>query len=100
MISQILSHKEHTEDSLLKEARTGESRADIDVSSINVLNLNSSSHRNASKDADTWTQTQQMAFEQALRLFPKGIDRRWDRISEQIPGKSKVSATFLAVLMQ
>lgn len=40
---------------------------------------------------DVWTQNQQTIFEWALKQFPKGTDKRWDRIAEHIPGKSKVS---------
>lgn len=40
---------------------------------------------------ESWTQNQQMIFEWALRHFPKGTDKRWDKIADQIPGKSKVS---------
>lgn len=43
------------------------------------------------KEGDTWTQNQQVIFEWALRHFPKGTDKRWDRIAEQIPGKTKVT---------
>ncbi|PVD30290.1 hypothetical protein C0Q70_09554 [Pomacea canaliculata] len=38
---------------------------------------------------ESWTQNQQMIFEWALRHFPKGTDKRWDKIADQIPGKSK-----------
>ncbi|KAK7109665.1 dnaJ homolog subfamily C member 1-like [Littorina saxatilis] len=40
-------------------------------------------------DGDTWTQNQQVIFEWALRHFPKSTDKRWDKIAEQIPGKTK-----------
>ena len=43
------------------------------------------------KEGDTWTQNQQVIFEWALRHFPKGTDKRWDKIAEQIPGKTKVT---------
>ncbi|CAG5121782.1 unnamed protein product, partial [Candidula unifasciata] len=38
---------------------------------------------------ETWTQNQQTIFEWALKQFPKGTDQRWEKIAEQIPGKSK-----------
>ncbi|XP_067649421.1 dnaJ homolog subfamily C member 1-like [Haliotis asinina] len=37
----------------------------------------------------TWTQNQQVIFEWALKHTPKGVDKRWEKIAEQIPGKSK-----------
>ncbi|XP_076468940.1 dnaJ homolog subfamily C member 1-like [Babylonia areolata] len=41
------------------------------------------------KEGESWTQNQQVIFEWALRHFPKGTDKRWDKIAEQIPGKTK-----------
>lgn len=43
------------------------------------------------KEGDSWTQNQQMVLEWALRHFPKGTDKRWDKIAEQISGKTKVT---------
>ncbi|KAL8586389.1 hypothetical protein ACOMHN_023004 [Nucella lapillus] len=41
------------------------------------------------KDGDSWTQNQQAVLEWALRHYPKGTDKRWDKIAEQISGKTK-----------
>ncbi|XP_005108283.3 dnaJ homolog subfamily C member 1 [Aplysia californica] len=41
------------------------------------------------EDAAAWTQNQQTIFEWALKQYPKGTDKRWDRVSEHIPGKTK-----------
>ncbi|XP_046337769.1 dnaJ homolog subfamily C member 1-like [Haliotis rufescens] len=37
----------------------------------------------------TWTQNQQVIFEWALKHTPKGVEKRWEKIADQIPGKSK-----------
>lgn len=42
---------------------------------------------------DTWTQEQQLKFEQALKSVSKDASNRWEKISEQVPEKSKVSST-------
>ena len=39
---------------------------------------------------DVWTQNQQMLLEARLKQYPKGTDKRWEKIAEHIPGKSKV----------
>lgn len=40
--------------------------------------------------ADVWTVEQQMALETALKLVPASIGLgRWDRIAEQVPGKTR-----------
>lgn len=36
-----------------------------------------------------WTTEEQKLLEQALITFPKDTPRRWDRISESIPNRSK-----------
>ncbi|CAG9813513.1 unnamed protein product [Phaedon cochleariae] len=36
-----------------------------------------------------WSQDQQRALEDALLKFPKGCSDRWDRIAEQVSGKTK-----------
>jgi DnaJ family protein C protein 2 len=38
-----------------------------------------------------WTATEQKLLEQALLTFPKDTPKRWDRIAESIPGRSKES---------
>ncbi|BFY96999.1 hypothetical protein BsWGS_00039 [Bradybaena similaris] len=38
---------------------------------------------------EAWTQNQQTIFEWALKQYPKGTDQRWEKIAEQIPGKTK-----------
>ncbi|TYJ18273.1 hypothetical protein E1A91_A09G112700v1 [Gossypium mustelinum] len=35
-----------------------------------------------------WTRVEDKVFEQCLVLFPEGISDRWEKIAEQIPGKS------------
>ncbi|KAL1082254.1 hypothetical protein V6Z11_D09G122500 [Gossypium hirsutum] len=35
-----------------------------------------------------WTRLEDKVFEQCLVLFPEGISDRWEKIAEQIPGKS------------
>lgn len=52
------------------------------------------------KEGDTWTQNQQVIFEWALRHFPKGTDKRWDKIAEQIPGKTKVMENEMPFISQ
>ena len=42
-------------------------------------------------ESQMWTQNQQKALEWALTQYPKGTEDRWDKIAEQIAGKSKVS---------
>nr|KAG5706140.1 hypothetical protein BaRGS_025762 [Batillaria attramentaria] len=55
-------------------------------------------------EGEMWTQNQQANFEWALRHFPKGTDKRWDKIAEQIPGKTKedciVRFKYLAELVK
>ena len=48
----------------------------------------------AASEITSWTQNQQTIFEWALKQYPKGTDKRWDKVSEHIPGKTKVR-TFL-----
>lgn len=36
-----------------------------------------------------WSQPQQRALENALLKYPKGTDLRWEKIAEDIPGKTK-----------
>ncbi|CAG0912413.1 unnamed protein product [Notodromas monacha] len=36
-----------------------------------------------------WSQIQQEALEKALKKYPKGIDERWEKISNSVPGKTK-----------
>ena len=38
----------------------------------------------------SWSAGQQKALENALKSFPKGTDRRWDRIANAVPDKTKV----------
>ena len=40
---------------------------------------------------NVWTQNQQKIFEWALSTYPKGTSERWEKIADEIPGKSKVS---------
>lgn len=42
-----------------------------------------------SQKMDDWSQVQQKCMEDALQMFPKGTEDRWDRIAEAVPGKSK-----------
>lgn len=42
-----------------------------------------------SYENDVWTQNQQKILEWALSTYPKTVKNRWERISEQIPGKTK-----------
>ena len=41
-------------------------------------------------DSDGWNKNQQTILEWALRQYPKGVEQRWEKIAEHIPGKSKV----------
>ena len=41
-------------------------------------------------DSDGWNKNQQRILEWALRQYPKGVEQRWEKIAEHIPGKSKV----------
>lgn len=44
------------------------------------------------QQASSWTQIQQKAFEAALNKYSKkAVDDRWEKISNCVPGKSKVS---------
>ncbi|CAD6185699.1 unnamed protein product [Caenorhabditis auriculariae] len=38
---------------------------------------------------EEWSQAEQKAFEQALQRIPKGVDERWERISEAVGTKTK-----------
>ncbi|XP_060066301.1 dnaJ homolog subfamily C member 1-like [Ylistrum balloti] len=40
-------------------------------------------------DADQWNKNQQTILEWNLRQYPKGTDQRWEKIAQQIPGKTK-----------
>ena len=37
-----------------------------------------------------WTQRQQKILEKAMQAFPRGLDDRWDKIADAVPGKTKV----------
>ena len=41
-------------------------------------------------DVSEWSQNQQAVLEWALKQCPKGTDQRWEKISEHVPGKTKV----------
>ncbi len=41
-----------------------------------------------------WSQEQQSLFEKALKQFTKETPNRWERISESVPGKTKVIRNF------
>ncbi|XP_052791957.1 uncharacterized protein F54F2.9-like isoform X1 [Mya arenaria] len=53
---------------------------------------------------DAWSQNQQVILEWALKQYPKGTDQRWEKIAEQIPGKTKEECVlrfkYLAVLVK
>nr|XP_054767884.1 dnaJ homolog subfamily C member 1-like isoform X1 [Lytechinus pictus]XP_054767885.1 dnaJ homolog subfamily C member 1-like isoform X2 [Lytechinus pictus] len=36
-----------------------------------------------------WTQRQQKILEKAMQVYPRGLDDRWDKIADSVPGKSK-----------
>ena len=36
-----------------------------------------------------WNQIQQKALEQAIKMFPKGTDERWERIASKVVDKNK-----------
>ena len=38
-----------------------------------------------------WTQRQQKILEKAMQVYPRGVDDRWDKIADSVPGKTKVS---------
>ena len=52
-----------------------------------------------SQDAEIWSQNQQVILEWALRQYPKGVEQRWEKIAEHIPGKNKVSGATLILLI-
>ena len=43
----------------------------------------------AAVEVDPWSQSQQKAFEGAIKQFPKGTTERWERIANKVPGKTK-----------
>ena len=45
--------------------------------------------------SDTWTQNQQKIFEWGLTQYPRGVEDRWGKIAEHIPGKSKVGVNLV-----
>ncbi|XP_069110655.1 dnaJ homolog subfamily C member 1-like isoform X1 [Argopecten irradians] len=44
---------------------------------------------NSTGDGDQWNKNQQTILEWNLRQYPKGTDQRWEKIAQQIPGKTK-----------
>lgn len=40
-------------------------------------------------DAESWSQTEQMALEMMLRQYPKGTEQRWEKIAENLSNKTK-----------
>jgi DnaJ family protein C protein 2 len=40
-------------------------------------------------DKDGWTTKQQVAFEEALKKYPAGIDARWEMVSAAVPGRTQ-----------
>ena len=52
-----------------------------------------------SQDAEIWSQNQQVILEWALRQYPKGVEQRWEKIAEHIPGKNKVSGATMILLI-
>lgn len=52
---------------------------------------NSQNNLKLTDDSDDWNKNQQTILEWALRQYPKGTDQRWEKISQHLPGKSKVS---------
>jgi len=40
-------------------------------------------------EAIDWTQNQQTIFEWALKTYPRTVEKRWDKVAEHIPGKSR-----------
>ena len=62
-------------------------------------NTQNAAANNTKDPADSWTQRDQKLLEQALARYPKGASERWEKVSEYIPGKSKVSTkSYLVVL--
>ncbi|XP_033103272.1 dnaJ homolog subfamily C member 1-like [Anneissia japonica] len=53
---------------------------DIKADSNKAVNVN---------DEEVWTQAQQKVFEKALAMFPKGTSDRFNKVAEQVPGKSR-----------
>ena len=51
-----------------------------------------------------WNQIQQKALEQAIKMFPKGTDERWERIASKVVDKSKeeciIRFKFLAEMVK
>ena len=75
----------------------GQITDDVELSQRDEYELKSTQGHSTNSDTsfDIWTQREQKLLEQALAKYPKGASERWDKISEYIPGKSKVSPTSI-----
>jgi len=63
--------------------------AETTTSSQSSSQSSSTVKEDVSVDEGGWSQNQQKIFEWALAQYPKGTAERWDKIAENIPGKTK-----------
>ena len=47
---------------------------------------------------EKWPLPSQRALEKALKMYPKGSDQRWDKISNCVPDKTKVIMNLTKIL--
>ncbi|XP_023213526.1 dnaJ homolog subfamily C member 1-like [Centruroides sculpturatus] len=55
----------------------------------NAKESTNATKQSCDKEIDNWTQQQQKSLELALQQFPKGTEERWEKIAENVIGKSK-----------